>query len=174
MTAQDINPENKVPERLIASLREGIAIVQMVFFKELKKSVQAEYPDHTFVSMLCGAVTNEIFGTVNTGEPFIEFGRKNRAAIEQYLFAIKDELAHMRKPLTDALRMQAICDQQQQANGDGDSTKALQVAEKLGILITEREMPLPSAFMTIARNLGEIHGLIIPPTPTSPEDGMAN
>ena len=39
----------------------------------------------------------------------------------------------------------------------------------LGILVEEREVPLPSIFMTVVRLLGEEHNLIIPPVQITPE-----
>ncbi len=168
MDKQELSPETKVPENLIASLREGIAVVQMIFFKELKTVIQSKQKNQEpeYISMLCGAVTNEIFGTPNTEERFLQFTKKNKAAMEQLLLTLKDDLAHLRKPLTDALRMQVLCDHQQNI----DSVDTLTAAEKMGILVVERELPLPSTFMTIIRDLGKDHGLIIPPVQINPEE----
>ena len=102
---EDLNPEGKVPEKLIASLREGIAVVQMIFFKELKTVVLTTHGDKSpeFVSMLCGSITNKVFGTQNTEQRFVDFRATNKGAIEQQLISLKDDLPHMRKPLTDVV-----------------------------------------------------------------------
>ncbi|MDH4319074.1 MAG: hypothetical protein OEV64_11830, partial [Desulfobulbaceae bacterium] len=60
--------------------------------------------------------------------------------------------------LTDALRMQAICDNQEGRN----SLSSLLMARALGILQENRPLPLPSSFMTTVRALGAQCGLLIP------------
>lgn len=171
MTEEQINPEGKVPEKLIASLREGIAVVQMIFFKELKSFLAAKHADQdpAYVSMLCGSITNEVFGTRNTEERFEVFRKENKGVIEQQLLSIKDDLATMRKPVTDALRVQVLCDDHEKQ----DSSETLTYADQIGYLVKDRELPLPSTFMTIVRTLGENHGLIIPPVQISEEDDQS-
>lgn len=166
-----LDKDKKSSPKLVASLREGIAVVQMIFFKELKSLVAKKEgsSDPAHVSMLCGAITNEIFGTPNTEERFVRFRKENKGVIEQYLFAIKDELPSLLRPLTDALRIQMLCDSQEQH----DSSSILVQAEKLGILQSDREIPLPSTFMAVVRTLGEKHGLIIPPAQITPEDDQS-
>lgn len=171
MMDEDLNPEGKVPEKLIASLREGIAVVQMIFFKELKTVVLTTHGDKSpeFVSMLCGSITNKVFGTQNTEQRFVDFRATNKGAIEQQLISLKDDLPHMRKPLTDALRIQVLCD----SHENSDSSQTLIDADKIGFLVQERELPMPSTFMTVIRSLGEQHGLIIPPVQITPEDDQS-
>ncbi len=164
----DLPEKKQENSKLVASLREGVAIVQMIFFKELKNIIASKNQDKdpTYISMLCGAVTNEIFGTRNTEERFETFRTENLATIEQYLLSVKDDLPAMRKPLTDALRVQVLCDSQE----GSDSSATLTNAGQLGILVQERDIPLPSTFMTVIRTLGEKHGVIIPPAQITPED----
>lgn len=171
MMGEDLNPDGKVPEKLIASLREGIAVVQMIFFKELKNVVLAAHGDKQpeFISMLCGAVTNEVFGTQNTEQRFVDFRTTNKGILEQQLLSLKEDMPHMRKPLTDALRIQVLCDSHEQ----NDTSQVLIDADKIGVLVQDRELPMPSTFMTVIRTLGEQHGLIIPPVQISPEDDQA-
>ena len=67
----------------------------------------------------------------------------------------------MRIPLTDALRMQSLCDQMDDVEGES----YLEQAQGTGILIGERDLPLPNSFMDMVRRMGKAFGLIIPPLP---------
>lgn len=157
---------------MIPVLREAICVVQMVLFKELRSLLTGKYPerDALAVAMLTGAVTNELFGSLNMEEKFQDFRRQNRAAIEQELLGLALELPSLAAPLTDALRMQALCDQAMDENKEESNERLLTQAAEIGLLIQERELPLPSTFMTMARALGDAHRLIIPPLEISQED----
>lgn len=154
------NTENK-DSRLIPILREGVAVIQMIFFKECKQGISARHPDldNADQIMLAGAITNELFGCHNPEEKFQEFRNRHKGLIEQELFNISNELPHMTGPLSDALRIQILCDNQE----DNDSTSILQLANSLGILANDRDLPMPSVFMETVRTLGAVHKLIIPP-----------
>jgi len=160
--------------RLIPVMREGICVVQMILFKELRGLLNRKYPalDAQSVAMLTGAVTNELFGSLNMEKEFETFRRQNRAAIEQELLSLAVELPSLAAPLTDALRMQALCDQALGEN-DGKNTtneRLLTHAAEIGLLIKERELPLPSTFMIMVRTLGDTHNLLIPPTEINSAD----
>jgi len=163
MTAE--TPEKK--SQLITSLREGVAVVQMVLFKEIKAGLTKKLPlkTRTFLSMLAGSITNEVFGSQNPGEKFMTFKQENRGQIEQELLSLKTDMPGLCAKVTDALRIQTLCDHQE---GE-DSSEILVKAKEYGILAEEREIPLPSSFMTIVRSLGEEHNLIIPPVQITPE-----
>ncbi|MBE0584040.1 MAG: hypothetical protein IH612_09815 [Desulfofustis sp.] len=154
--------------RLIAVLREGIGLVQMIFFKEIKARLDQDRPDleATLRSRLAGAVTNELFGTINPAPEFMQFHREHQALIEQELLGLAVTLPHLLPFLTDALRLQTLCDNQEGLTTDD----TLITADKLGILVKGRQTPLPSAFMTMVRELGARYQLIIPPAPIAPED----
>lgn len=173
MKDQTIIPEEggKDSGKLVASLREGVAIIQMIFFKELRKIIVEKHADKDtpYISMLCGAATNEIFGTRNMEEKFETFRTANLADIEQLLLSVGSEMPAMRKVLTDALRIQVLCDSQE----EHDSSATLTNASQLGILVQDREIPMPSTFMTIVRTLGEQNQLIVPPIQITPEDDKA-
>jgi hypothetical protein len=149
------------PSTLITALREGVALVQMVVFKTLRTALARQHPEsgREYQVLLAGALTSELFGAHNPGERFAKFRREHRADIEQALLSLGDTLGEVCLPLTDALRIQALCDHQEGA----DSTAILIQARQLGVLIEEREVPLPSAFMTAVRQLGSQHQLIAPP-----------
>jgi len=146
-------------------------VVQMVLFKELRSLLARKYPDRDSLSiaMLTGAITNELFGTLNLEEKFQDFRRQNRADIEQELLGLARELPSLTAPLTDALRMLALCDLQEEKDS-GNDTRLLTQAADIGLLIPERELPLPSTFMIMARDLGNTHHLIIAPTEVGQDD----
>jgi hypothetical protein len=164
-----MNPDT--PDRnsqLLTILQEGVGLVQMILFKELRTLLGNKHSgkDSIFLSMLAGDITNELFGSRNPEEKFQIFRRDNSTMIEQELLGLAQELPALRSNITDALRIQTLCDNQM----GKDSTTCLTRADELGILIREREIPLPSTFMTMVRTLGEQHGLIIPPVFITPED----
>lgn len=160
----------ETPEKnsqLLAALREGIAIVQMVLFKELREKLTEKKPecDKAHLSMLAGSIINEIFGTQNPEEKFARFRAENRADIEQELLSLGNDHPAICQHVTDALRIQTLCDHQEGI----ESSTSLVLAKENGFLHEEREIPLPSSFMTSVRELGKQHNLIIPPVEISPE-----
>ena len=163
--------ENQNKSQTVAALREGVAVVQMVFFKELRCQVVKRYPDFEQKEqlMLTGAITNELFGTQNTESRFLQFRENQKAVIEQELLGLAANLAELRPYITDALRVQTLCDRHE----GSDNTDILEAADKIGILLKDRDIPLPSVFMTFVRGLGEQYQLIIPPVQITPEDDSA-
>jgi len=67
------------------------------------------------------------------------------------------------------LRVQTLCDSHEGL----DDTDVLEAADKIGILLKDRDIPLPSVFMTFVRGLGEQYQLVIPPAQISAEDDAA-
>ncbi len=153
---------------LIAILREGVAVVQMVLFKELRSLFETKHADKDRInrSMLVGAIINKLFGTENPEERFQQFNSENKAVIEQEILSLPEQFPLLRINITDALRVQTLCDNQE---GMAD-TYILQQAEEMGILVKGREIPLPSTFMTLIRKLGEEHGLTIAPSQINTKD----
>ncbi|PID73034.1 MAG: hypothetical protein CR992_00215, partial [Desulfobacterales bacterium] len=113
---------NKKSSRLIPSLREGIDLVQMILFKEIKQTIEREsFVAAHEVSMLTGAAINEIFGNHNPEERFSAFREKHIGEIEQILLGLKETHSFLCRHITDALRIQTLCD-----NHEGrDSTRIL-------------------------------------------------
>lgn len=146
--------------QLIPILREGVDVIKMVFFKKLKMQLPQKYlhRDAGYINRLAGAIINEIFGTPNQSEPFATFVADNKFFIKLELKNITTDFPEMRIPLTDALRVQFLCDHQEGL----DSSKVLAQAKQLGILMMEREAPLPAKFMTLVRKLGSSFELLIP------------
>lgn len=151
----------KFESKLLPILRQGVAVIQMVFYKRLKDYLGEIYPEGetTFINMLAGAVVNEIFGTPNSEEVYASFVEENEALIGEILKKVPLDLADMMVPLTDALRVQVICDHQEGI----DSFSILTRANELKILLVPREIPLPSSFMNLARRLGNRNEIILPP-----------
>ena len=160
----------EIANKLIPLMREGIEVIKMVLFKKLRDQLARNHSDRegVFLSRLTGAVVNQLFGTPNDQEPFASFTRDNRALIEAELKVLAQTLPELRIPITDALRMQTICDLQEGLEG-GD---LLNQALDLNLLLSDREMPLPHTFMDMVRRLGAAFGLILPPIPA--EDPAKN
>ena len=154
--------------KLIASLREGVAVVQMILFKEVRDHLTKNNPggEAKQLSMLAGAITNEVFGTPNQEPQFVQFRKENKGAIEQTLLELKELFPGFVRNLTDALRIQTLCDSQEGCDG----SEVLFRAKEYGYLLEDRDVPLPSTFMTLVRILGEQHNLITPPIQITPED----
>lgn len=149
--------------KLIPIMREGIEVIKMIFFKKLSTSLAEKHPewDAKFCSMVTGAVVNRTFGITSDQEPFLSFSRDNLETITSELNDLAGDLEAMRIPLTDALRMQSLCDQMDELEGGS----YLELAQETGILIGERDLPLPNSFMDMVRRMGKAFGLIIPPLP---------
>ncbi len=152
--------------QLINALREAVGVVQMVLFKEIRTRLGKKKPDAeaTRLSRLAGAITNEVFGMQNPGGTFVCFRAENWGEIERELLALKDELPELCADVTDALRIQTLCDYQE----GNDSSHNLVRAKEFGFLL-ERDVPLPSSFMVRIRTLGEKNSLIVPPAQLKPE-----
>jgi hypothetical protein len=166
----DESPEKQ--SKLIAILREGVSIVQMIMYKEVRARLAAASPDRDqgCIAMLAGALVNEVFGTPNPEERFVVFRREHHALIEQELLGLREAHPSLLPALTDALRIQSLCDRQED---DTDSTTILSRAKSLDFLLVDRTVPMPSTFMTLVRSLGEQHGLIIAPVQITPEQDQA-
>ena len=167
-----MNPQQKNKNsQLIQSLREAVGLVQMILFKEMRTSLDQKQQNipQAERSMLAGSITNEVFGTPNPEERFKAFRETNWGIIEQELLSLHENYSFLCRHITDALRIQTLCDSQV---GE-DSSKTLLKAKEYGYLLEEREIPLPSTFMSIIRELGKDHQLIIPPVQISPEDDEA-
>ena len=149
--------------RLIPIMREGVEVVKMIFFRVMKENLVRKYPeqDITYNGRIAGAVLNELFGTPNNQEPFATFVQENKAVVFATLSAVPKELEKLRIPLTDALRVQFLCD-----SVEGNEDKAvLEKAEKIGVLLVDRDLPMPHHFMELVRRLGSSYDLLIKAMP---------
>ena len=161
--------QNDKNSQLVQSLREAVGLVQMILFKEVRTNLAKENSDQSKHSMLAGSIINEVFGTPNSEPRFEAFRKDNWGIIEQELLSLHENHPFLCRHITDALRIQTLCDSQE---GE-DSSLTLIKAKEYGYLLEEREVPLPSTFMSIIRELGKEHKLIVPPVQISPEDDKA-
>jgi len=149
----------EMESKLIPIMREGIDVIKMIFFKQVKEYLLANDPagDIAYCSRLAGSVINALFGTENPAEPFASFAEANRDRIDRELENIPLAFEEMRIPLSDSLRVQFLCDSME----DIDSSAILVRADKLGILLHDRPVPLPKNFLELVRRLGKSHNLLI-------------
>ncbi len=144
--------------KIIPVMREAIVMVQMILYQRLKDDVQKRYQDWSDQEKiwLTGAVVNNLFGTEAADPEVNDFARKHRELIEQELRELKDRVKDLVSHLTDAMRMQTICD-----NHEGiHSLPCLLMAKELGLLDAERVLPMPSTFMIAVRKLGAEYGMV--------------
>ena len=155
MGSEPIEMESK----LIPIMREGVDVIKMIFFKQVKEYLLANDPagDIAYCGRLAGSVINALFGTENPAEPFASFAEANRDRIDRELENIPLAFEEMRIPLSDSLRVQFLCDSME----DIDSSAILVRADKLGILLHDRPVPLPKNFLELVRRLGKSHNLLI-------------
>ncbi|PIE59514.1 MAG: hypothetical protein CSA32_03950 [Desulfobulbus propionicus] len=139
-------------------MREAVSMVQMVFFQALKNDLgkRTEPEDQHRLTMLAGAVVNNLFGTEPSDQKIVDFANKNRDLVEQELRQVAIRLSDLCPFLTDALRMKVICDNQEGIY----SIPSLLMARELGILQETRALPMPSTFMLSVRTLAAEKGLI--------------
>jgi len=145
--------------KLVPIMREGVDIIKMELFRQLKARLSTKYNSRepSYISKLSGAVINELFATTNVEKSFAKFAEENRALIKKEIKNIATGFKELRIPLTDALRVQVICDYQEGI----DSSSILGRAQELGILIIEQEMPLPKNFLNMVRKLGKTLNLLV-------------
>jgi hypothetical protein len=138
--------------RLVPIMREGIDVVKMAFFQRLRTYLAAKYRDrnHHTINQLAGAIINELFATPNPQEPFASFVAQNRERIAEELRLLASVFPELLDAITDALRVQFLCDSQEGL----DSTVMLTRAKELNLLVLEREVPLPKHFLEMVRTLG--------------------
>jgi len=152
-----------VESKLAPILREGIEIVKVILFMKLRDHLRQRHCErgNDFVLHVTAAVVNDLFGVQNQEATFMEFIETNHRVIDEARAMVGTELAALRIPLTDALRTMVLCDYH-----DGhDSSHLLQQAQDKGILLVERDLPLPNQFIDLVRRLGTSLGLLQPQAP---------
>jgi hypothetical protein len=144
--------------RLVPVLRDAVNVIKMVLFKELKARLTTKYPqqDSAYIGCMAGAVVNEVFDTPNTSPKFMQFAADNHPRIVAEVNDISSDFGHLTIALTDALRVQFLCDSLEGI----DSGPMLKKAEKSGILISDRNVPLPKTFMEMVRRVGAAHHIL--------------
>jgi hypothetical protein len=144
--------------KLTPVMREAVLTVQMVLYRRLKENMGGRFADWPMEKQgrLAGAVVNNLFGTEALDPGVTAFAREHRELVEEELRGLSENCSDLIPFLTDALRMQTICDNQEGIHSLG----SLLMAKALGILREDRTLPLPSTFMLSVRNLAAAHGII--------------
>lgn len=147
---------------LIPILREGVEIVKVIFFKELRDHLRANQAgwNQDFVTKVTAAVVNDVFGVDNNETPMADFVGAHRHVIDEVRTCVGSELAPLCIPLTDALRTMVLCDYQEDGR---DTSLVLEQAKRWGILLVERDLPLPNHFIALVRRLGTAKGILHSP-----------
>ena len=158
-TTENSGDKPIIDSKLVPVMREAVGLVHMVLYLELKGILEKKFKDDDpprNIQRLAGAIANDIFGIYpERGEP-AKFAAAHRLEIEEGIKNIASSFPDLLPYLTDALRMQTLCDYQEGTN----SLPTLLRAQALDILLEERPMPMPSTFMTMARTLGTQYGLV--------------
>ncbi len=151
----------EIERKFIPSLREGVEVVKMIFFKRLRDYFMEKYPgrEKLYYGMLAGAIINELFGIENTEKKITDFVQLNREEISTEFAMLGKQFADLRILLTDALRIHFLCNHQEgQVEGNEE---ILTRARDCGVLLVERDVPLPKGFMELVYQVGKSYGLII-------------
>ena len=152
-----------IDRKFIPSLREGVDVVRMIFFKELKVYLGKTSGDEeeSYAGMMAGAIMNEFFGTPNPLEKFASFAAENRQRITDELGKVNSNFPELCIVLTDALRIHFLSNHQEGIGDDSENERILARAKDYGILLAERDVPLPKGFMELVYRVGKAHGLIV-------------
>ncbi len=156
MTMTDV----EIDREFIPSLREGVDVIRMVFFKKMRDFLITKYPgqEKRVYGIIAGAVINQLFGTPNPDAQIQQFVQENDAVISAELQELSMNFADFRIPLTDALRIHYLCNFKEEL--DDAAATVLAKAKELGVLIEERDVPLPKGFMELVYRIGKAHGLL--------------
>lgn len=160
MTGEGKKSDDRLDSRIIPVMREAVATVQVILFGELKDRLADRFHDMDPVTFrrLIGCIVSDLFGTPARDSESVAFARSNMDVVERELWAIKNAVPELLPILTDALRMQTLCDHEEGIN----SLPTLLRAREFGVLQQERAVPMPSTFMIAVRQLGATHGLLRP------------
>ena len=153
----------QIERKLIPSLREGVDVIRMIFFKRLKEYLVGKYGKEAppFHGMLAGAIMNELFGISNPDEKFAAFARENQDLVQEELKLVASEFEDLRILLTDGLRIHFLCNHQEGIGEEKENEDILARARDYNILIEERDVPLPKGFMELVYRVGKSYGLVM-------------
>ncbi len=151
-------PEDTLDSKVIPVMREAVAMVQMIVYRELRGRIAEKYADWSpdAYRRLVGSIVNDIFGTAAREPDILRFCRRHIETIEEELRDLAGNVPELLPCLTDALRMQTLCDHEEGIN----TLPTLLRARALGVLLEDRPIPMPSTFMILTRQLGAQYGLL--------------
>ncbi len=150
--------EYQIPGKLIPALREAVELVKLILFKRISSQLSKDFADKTpaFSKRLTGALINKIFAMDNPDAVFQEFCQNNELIIAARIAKLPAQYSELLIPLSDALRIQFMCDCQ-----DGtEDANFLERAKDLGLLLLERDMPMPGSFLNMVGKLAMADGLV--------------
>ena len=152
--------KEKIDGQLVPALRQGIDIIKMVLYKEIRPYLKKRYRQMTPEdnARLTGVLVNGLFGDDNMEKTVADFAANHNQIVRQEMQAFASNFDHLKIPLTDALRIQYLCDTQEGI----DSETVLEKARTLDILIQDRDAPLPGAFMSLVRSFGVAYKILEP------------
>jgi len=135
----------------------------MIAFRDLREVVCRRFPERQrqYHNKLTGAVINRCFGIVNPEPDFQDFVQSESQVVDDILNRLSADLPQLRIPLTDALRVMVLCDHQEGV----DSSIILSQNQNYGILLVERDLPMPHSFIELVRRIGASLRLVVPPLP---------
>ncbi len=156
---------------LVPALRQGVMVLQMVFYMKLKGHLSEKYPDASpeEIRLLAGAVVNRYFGEQELSEPLKGFMEAQGTRVEEELSEVADRFEELRIPLTDALRMHFFLNRFEKTGDEEAEARALKDAKEWGILLEDRQVPWPRGFMEMAYRVGKAYGLIREQAPEEAE-----
>lgn len=156
--------------RLVPIMREGVDVIKMIFFGRLQAYLNSKYADRNrqSINQLAGAIINDLFATPNLQEPFAGFVEQNRACIVEETRLLATVFPELCGPLTDALRVQFLCDSREGI----DRTAMLNHARDLNVLVLDRDLPLPKPFLEMVRTLGSGLRILEPKNPVDHDTTM--
>jgi hypothetical protein len=156
--------------RLVPIMREGVDVIKMIFFGRLQAYLNSKYADQNrqTINQLAGAIINDLFATPNLQEPFAGFVEQNRDCIVEEMHLLATVFPELCGPLTDALRVQFLCDSREGI----DSTAMLNHARDLKVLVLDRDLPLPKHFLEMVRALGSGLRILEPKNPVDHDTTM--
>lgn len=150
--------EGGLDSKVVPVMREAVATVQLVLFGQLKALLASEYSGKSKedFAKFVGCIVNDLFGIPARDQEMAAFARAHLDEIEKELWKLEGNIPELLPILTDALRMQTLCDNEEGIN----SLPTLLRAQALGVLQEERTIPMPSTFMLAVRQFGAKHGLL--------------
>ena len=160
---------------LVPALRQGVMVLQMVFYMKLKEKLGKTEPrmDEEDVRLFAGAVVNRYFGETEPSEQLRNFLNDNEERVEQVLCRVAEEMEDLRIPLTDALRMHFFLNRFEKTGDEEAEAEALKRAKDWGILIEDRQVPWPRGFMEMAYRVGKAYGLLREQEPQQQGAGLS-
>jgi hypothetical protein len=151
-----------IERKIVPAIREGIELVMMIVFRSLKEKNARDFPDRDagYHSTLAAAVLNRMFGLDNPDASFRQFAKENAGQVRDRLDSFARDFPDLSILVTDALRMQFVCNEVEKVGDKDHDIKVMEQAVEAGIFRKERDAPLPKGFMNLVHRVGVANGLV--------------